>query len=623
MIIKASRILTSSGARAVASHVLRGPKNESIELLSGSEAQLDYAMQDARSYGSKYGLRHYKINPGETATPDDMRLITRDLAQEFGFDADHATLIWHKKPRAGGLGFDQHAHLLVAEYDPVKRRVLDWHHSFARHEKIARVAEARLGHVHTAGRHNRAVAYALADEGHTELADKIEVLAQKKRPNSSYRTTLHQRAQRLGHDLPNDQLAIALAWAQSDNAQSFRSAIAERGITVREGDKKGVWIAERAGDMLGAVHRLAKANLKDVSARLNQPAPSPPAPQPEPPPGAIYVQLKAEATASPEAKKPNQTDFTDNGERRSESATSSSYEEAQLNNSENTREHVRNTVNAERLVDTKEAGDEPDFRDSRHINTNTRSAKTYRITESTHIQNLATEARIEQILSEMSSKMTQIKELSKTINPAEVAEQRIKDDQFKIDKILMTRPVRNLDELDVDKAKLNARGPLNDRLRSLKKDVQFKEKQAEYKNPANNTDLHKILIELVASFFGYATKEQIIYRNLALEATKAKEKYDEKRPKKDDYLFAEEKAEQTVNILRRKMNVWSERPDVLDALEKQRLNVTVSKSTDENVLKAISDGKPALARNIIRELEAPTPPENTLTENDSLIKPRI
>lgn len=267
---------------------MRGEKNEEIRLLQGSEAEMHAAMRDAEAAGAKYGLRHYKISPKEEMTTDDARLILADLGREFGFDADRATLIEHQKPRAQDGGFDRHWHAIVPEVDPINGRVLDSHWMRPRHEKIARIAEARLGHEVVPGRFNAAVQRALADEGQHEIAERIQHATEVPRPTESYRTKTHQQANRLGHNLPADRLLIRDAWERSDNGQSFAAALAEHGIRITEGEKEGVFVAHRDQDFLGAIHRLVgipkhEASERLTAAPLEQPAPEAPAPQPEPP----------------------------------------------------------------------------------------------------------------------------------------------------------------------------------------------------------------------------------------------------------------------------------------------------------------------------------------------------
>lgn len=50
---------------------------------------------------------------------------------------------------------------------------------------------------------------------------------------------------------------------------AFRSALAEQGIDIRAGDKKGVWVAERDGELVGAIHRLVGVKAVEVDARMS------------------------------------------------------------------------------------------------------------------------------------------------------------------------------------------------------------------------------------------------------------------------------------------------------------------------------------------------------------------
>ena len=314
MIIKATRIATTSGAGAVAAHVLRGEKNERIELLRGSEVEMHAAMRDAESAGAKYGLRHYKISPAEEMTSEDARQVLADLAEEFGFDPDRATLIEHQKPRAGGAGFNRHWHAIVPEVDAITGRVLDAHWMRPRHEKIARIAEARLGHEVVPGRFNGAVQRHLEAEGRHDVAERIQHATEVPRPREGYATNIHQMHNRKGNDLPADRLAVREAWERSDNGQAFQAALAEHGIEVRPGKKEGVYIAVRDQDFLGAIHRLVGVPKHEVGERLTAapleqpvpPAPEPPAPQPEPPNPGDGVPLEISNVTNLESAAPSQ-----------------------------------------------------------------------------------------------------------------------------------------------------------------------------------------------------------------------------------------------------------------------------------------------------------------------------
>jgi len=277
VIITASRIATVSGAGRVGSHVFSGPKNEAIELVQGSLADLDDMVRDAEDHGAKYAIRHYKISPEQATTRQEALAVLAALGTEFRFDPARAVLVEHQKPRQGGKGYDRHWHAMVGEVDPVRGRVLDAHWMRPRQEKVARVAEIELGHGMISGKWNSAVERALRADGRDDLADRVQRLADGERPRSAYTTTQHQVVERRGASMPELKAAVADAWSRSDNGAAFRLALAQHGLTARPGDKKGIWLIEAAGPdgepvLVGSLARLTHAKSGDVAARMAEPA---------------------------------------------------------------------------------------------------------------------------------------------------------------------------------------------------------------------------------------------------------------------------------------------------------------------------------------------------------------
>ncbi len=102
MILAATHITTASGHQSVADHVLRGADNISITVLQGVEADLEDMATDAAAHGSMYAIRHYHMDPDQPITRDQVFEALRLVAAEFGFDADKALVVEHRKPRANG-----------------------------------------------------------------------------------------------------------------------------------------------------------------------------------------------------------------------------------------------------------------------------------------------------------------------------------------------------------------------------------------------------------------------------------------------------------------------------------------------------------------------------------------
>ncbi|MGY6549511.1 MAG: relaxase/mobilization nuclease domain-containing protein [Roseinatronobacter sp.] len=206
MIIKASRIKTSSGARALCNHVFRGDENEAIQILYGDEEQVREIFRDTTASGHKYAVRHIKISP-ENYSRKTLKAAVYKLAEEFGFNPHDAVLVEHRKARANGSeGACYHAHMLVSELQ--RGKALSNSHMRARHEKIARLLELETGERLRQGRHNRAVYEALVKEGKDDAAIAIAHLAQDPAVTCSYSSDQHQIAKRCGIDLPKTQAAM-------------------------------------------------------------------------------------------------------------------------------------------------------------------------------------------------------------------------------------------------------------------------------------------------------------------------------------------------------------------------------------------------------------------------------
>ena len=280
MIIQSARLRTGCDIAALGRHVFAGAANDDIVPLHGDRDGLTAMRDDAAAAGKRYAIRHYKISPAEPMTRVQAAELIRDIASEFGFDVRHCVIVEHAKPRAGDAGYDRHWHLLAPEWDPVRRRVLDAHWMRPRQEKLARRAELRLGHALVKGRWNAAVARAMAKD-RQEGIDQVAALAGLPRPGSAYTGRRHQRAAREGIALPEAKRLVARAWEGSDTAPAFAEALADLGLTVRAGDKKGTWLVETTAGidgkpvLLGALHRLLRQPKRVVEARMAAPVPAP------------------------------------------------------------------------------------------------------------------------------------------------------------------------------------------------------------------------------------------------------------------------------------------------------------------------------------------------------------
>ncbi|WP_227004796.1 hypothetical protein [Acetobacter senegalensis] len=269
MIVKESRIKTRSGSRALSRHVLHGAKNEAIRVLAGSDWLMRNHMQEAKREGLTYGLRHIAFNPAQAMSDAQLAEFAGRLCQELKADSSHMTLIIHQKD---GL---THGHLILPEWQ--QDRVLESRFSWMRLEKVARQEKLRLGHALVPGRHDKVIAKAPPHkQGYHHEAEQVEALISPSddlKPRAAYTAQARRIAERQGVDLATRKTLVTTLWSHSDGLKSFRAALAEHGLRMREGDRQqtrpGAHIIEDDnGVLIGSFTRLTKVRMADFRKLL-------------------------------------------------------------------------------------------------------------------------------------------------------------------------------------------------------------------------------------------------------------------------------------------------------------------------------------------------------------------
>ncbi|MFT9026607.1 hypothetical protein [Acetobacter indonesiensis] len=93
------------------------------------------------------------------------------------------------------------------------------------------------------------------------------------KPRTAYTSQAHCTAERQGLDLPKLKQLVASLWNQSDGLKSFRAALTEHGLTMREGDRTdkrpGAHIIEdQDGKLIGSFTRLTKIRIVEFRKLL-------------------------------------------------------------------------------------------------------------------------------------------------------------------------------------------------------------------------------------------------------------------------------------------------------------------------------------------------------------------
>lgn len=274
MMINETRCATSGGhVAATRGHVFTGKDNEEIHVLQGSAAELDDMVADAKIGGSMYAIRHFTISPEVEMTRDEMQWTLDQLGQTYNFDPADAVIVEHQKPRAGGAGYDRHWHVLAPEYDIEVGRIMKSSKSHQIDERIARDTERRFGHPMVVGANQITVADWIekrGNEGDKDFAQQLrQAYEDRGQPRSSFTKDAFQAAKRRGLSLTECRAEIKELWTQADGGKAFKNALESNGYALDRGEKKGVWLVQKDGQIVGALDRLVKEMRADVAERLD------------------------------------------------------------------------------------------------------------------------------------------------------------------------------------------------------------------------------------------------------------------------------------------------------------------------------------------------------------------
>lgn len=276
MIIKATRIVAADSWHGLWRHLMRTDENEDVRIIEGQKFNLNQAVLDAVSHGCGYGLRHVMLNPELEITPKQFEACQLAYQREFGAEAP-LLIVEHQKPRAGGLGFERHRHMVFAECLETQR-VLDSRFIKIRNEKVARLCELAWGHPLTSGKHNDKVIQHLEASPHAAMKQAAahlkqafwggEVLLQATFTDAAHQTT----KRRAGHSvLPAMRAELRQLWQEMGCVlQTFVERAGERGYLVTQGDKPGVWLIENAEGYHLALHRVLRLRRQDLEELMDE-----------------------------------------------------------------------------------------------------------------------------------------------------------------------------------------------------------------------------------------------------------------------------------------------------------------------------------------------------------------
>lgn len=244
MILKGSQ---RGGPRQLAAHLLNDKDNDHVTLIGVRgfmSTDLRGAMTETVAISKGTRCRQpvfsLSLNPPKdaAATIDDLMQAVDRAEQALGLDGQPRAVVLHEKN--GRL----HAHAVWSRIDPESMKAINLPYYKTRLKELSK--ELYLDH-----------GWELPD-GHKENGWKNPL---------NFTLAEWQQAKRLDLDPREIKQVFREAWNRSDNLQSFRAALEERGYYLAQGDRRGIVATDLSGQVY-AVARWTGIKTKELRARV-------------------------------------------------------------------------------------------------------------------------------------------------------------------------------------------------------------------------------------------------------------------------------------------------------------------------------------------------------------------
>jgi Relaxase/Mobilisation nuclease domain len=248
MILKASQ---RSGAKQLATHLLRTDENEHVELheISGFMSEtLHGAMNEAYALSKgtkcKQFLFSVSLSPPahESVRVEVFEKAINDIEERLGLKGQPRIIVFHEKEGR------RHAHAVWSRIDSETMTAKHLPFFKTKLNNLAKQIYLENGWAMPKGFENP-----------------------KLRDPTSFTLKEWQQAKRVGLDPRELKSAVQDCWKRSDGATAFANALEERGLYLARGDRRGHVVLTLDGEPF-ALSRLIDGKTKDVNAKLGDPS---------------------------------------------------------------------------------------------------------------------------------------------------------------------------------------------------------------------------------------------------------------------------------------------------------------------------------------------------------------
>lgn len=268
MIIKSSSISSKSNPSALIRYLLNTENNERVDVLFGTEFDIEDAFHDTKARGYTNAVRHIKLSPAIVElTVSQAIQAAKQIAEEFKGDPESVIVIRHTKQRIDPDAAKTHFHIIIPELNHMTRKIMETGWSYARNEKLARIFEIQFGDKQVVGRFNKAVKNALLMEGKYSIAETIQIPDEL--PVSAFTSIKHQILKEKGINLPKIKNIVTNSFNIENSVDDFKNKLSEHGLAVAHDGKN--WIIQTSENKLfiGIIYRLTKTKKKEIDEFFN------------------------------------------------------------------------------------------------------------------------------------------------------------------------------------------------------------------------------------------------------------------------------------------------------------------------------------------------------------------
>jgi len=270
----------SRDAHALVAHLGKDQPGGAIYVAGPTTAAANMAglVAEARLLAAARGVQarpflHLHLSPSSSLARAPLMRAAEIVLQELGVTDQPWGVEFHGKDRRSGTG-EIHAHIVVGRAG-ASGSLLRSGFEKIRVETAVRIAEFEVGDRHVLGRHHSASVRYLAKTGRHDVVASLRAAHGEKPPRpQGLSAEKRMKADRRGVDLVAQREVVRSTWSRSDDGKSFAAVLAEDGLELRHGEKRGVWIVA-AGDVeIGSVDRLLGERRRTIAARLRSINPS-------------------------------------------------------------------------------------------------------------------------------------------------------------------------------------------------------------------------------------------------------------------------------------------------------------------------------------------------------------